>query len=101
MKTPPKNLKFMGAMYRLVDASHPIEDTDGVPLSDVGKKGDKSVQQAISDSRKMYFNQKGGNPKRPKETGVNLDRNGPPPMDGGGGDGGGMGDGGGDGGGGE
>jgi len=87
--------------YVRVDASHPIEDTDGVPLSDVGKSGEKSVQQAIKDSRNMYYTQKGSSDgkKKPKETGVNLDRNGPPPHADGAGAG--DGDGGGDGGGGE
>jgi len=96
-------IKVGGTTYIQVESSHPIENTDGVPLSDVGKKGDKAVQKAIKDSRDMYFKQKGGDGKKPKETGINPDRNGPPPhADGGGdaGDGGAGNGGGGDGGGG-
>ena len=95
------SLKVDGIRYRRVDAAHPIEDTEGVPLSDVGTKGDKAVQKAIKDSRSMYFTQKGSDKKKPKETGINPDRNGPPPHMDGGGDGGDGGGDGGDGGGGE
>jgi hypothetical protein len=92
-----KYIRVNGTLYQRVEASHPIENTDDVPLSDVGKKADKAVQKAIKDSRSMYFTQKGGDGKKPKETGINPDRNGPPPHADGAGDG----DGGGDGGGGE
>ncbi len=107
--------RLNGIRYKQIDASHPIEDTDGVPLSDQGKQGEPAVQKAIKDSQSMYFKQKGsdgGGKKKPKETGVNpdLDKNHPggglPAALHDGGDGPGMGDGGaaadgGDGGGGE
>jgi hypothetical protein len=100
------DIRVDGIRYKR--ASHPIEDTDGVPLSDKGGKGEPAVQKAIKDSQQMYFTQKGsGDKKKPKETGINpdLDKNHPggglpaafhDSGDGGGGDGGG-----GDGGGGE
>lgn len=78
--TTKKSARFNGVLYHCVDASHPIEDTDGVPLSDQGKKGEPAVQKAIKDSQQMYFTQKGsGDKKKPKETGINpdLDKNHP------------------------
>ena len=95
----PIGIKVGDVQYVRVEAAHPIEDTEGIPLSDIVKKSEPAVQKALKDSRDMYFTQKGGDKKKPKETGINPDRNGPPPHADGAGDGDG-GDGGGDGGGG-
>lgn len=101
-------LRFNGDLYRAVGATHPNVDTDGTPISDLKPKDKKEqsvVQESLDESRDMYFEQKGGDKKRPKEKGINPDYGDSHPGfgsggpgdsgDGGGGDGGGGGNGGG------
>jgi len=104
----PKYIRFRGALYCAVGASHPNVDTDGTPISDLKPKDKKEqsiVQESLDESREMYFEQKGGDKKRPKEKGINPDYGDSHPGFGAGGPGdggdGGGGNGGGNGGGGE
>lgn len=72
----PELLRFNGDLYRAVGSSHPNVDTDGTPISDLKSKDKKEqsiVEEALDESRDMYFEQKGGDKKRPKEKGINPD----------------------------
>jgi len=92
----PEFLRFNGYLYRAVGAAHPTMDTDGSPLSDLKSKdkGEQSiVQEALDESRDMYFEYK-GDPKK-KEKGINPDYGDSHPGFGAGGPGDGGGDGGG------